>query len=158
MFIDELVQRIDERLDELKQEIAPLEQARAALNGSPSAQSDRPASPASTAEAMPRRAPRKRRTGKRAAVRTESIESLLSASDGLSTSGLAEQTGTSQNQVRTLLKKLEQEGKVKRSGERRATRWHVVTDEDRVRRARGGARSPERSRKADCQPAHSWAA
>lgn len=57
---------------------------------------------------------------------------LLAATDGLSTSALAKDTGGKTSQALTLLKELEHDGKIRRSGRRRATRWHWITDEQRV--------------------------
>ncbi len=52
--------------------------------------------------------------------------------DGVVSSELAAETNAPQDRVVTMLKQLETDGKVRRSGRRRATRWHLVTDEDRV--------------------------
>ena len=37
------------------------------------------------------------------------------------------------DQVLTLLRELEAAGRIRRTGQRRSTRWHVITDEDRIR-------------------------
>jgi len=58
---------------------------------------------------------------------------LLSENGGLTTSALAEQTNADRDQVLTLLRELESAGRIRRSGQRRSTRWHAVTDEDRIR-------------------------
>ncbi len=50
----------------------------------------------------------------------------------MSTSDLAVQTGGDRQQLLTLLRELEAAGQVRRSGERRNTRWHAITDEDRI--------------------------
>jgi hypothetical protein len=60
------------------------------------------------------------------------LETLLSASDGLSTTALAERANGGRDQVLTLLRELEAAGRIRRTGQRRATRWHVITDEDRI--------------------------
>jgi DNA-binding transcriptional ArsR family regulator len=60
------------------------------------------------------------------------LEALLSSGDGMSTSELAERTGGDRQQVLTLLRELEAAGQVRRSGDRRNTRWHAITDEDRI--------------------------
>lgn len=60
------------------------------------------------------------------------LETLLGASDGLTTTALAEQANGGRDQVLTLLRELEAAGRIRRTGQRRATRWHVITDEDRI--------------------------
>jgi hypothetical protein len=83
-----------------------------------------------------RPAPRKaRRKGTRGAeaVPAERLELLLSENGGLTTSALAEQANANRDQVLTLLRKLEQAGRIRRTGQRRGTRWHAITDEDRIR-------------------------
>ncbi|MHB1833578.1 MAG: FaeA/PapI family transcriptional regulator [Solirubrobacteraceae bacterium] len=60
------------------------------------------------------------------------LEVLLAATDGMSTAALAEQAGGRQSQVLELLRELERGGKVRRSGARRGTRWHWITDEERI--------------------------
>jgi DNA-binding GntR family transcriptional regulator len=76
------------------------------------------------------------------------LESLLGASggDGLTTSSLAAETGGDADQIRTLLRELEDAGRVRRSGQRRGTRWHPVTDDDLV--AQRAAQLAAQSRKA----------
>jgi DNA-binding transcriptional ArsR family regulator len=59
------------------------------------------------------------------------LEQLLgSTSEGLSAAALAKRTNGSPDQIRALLKDLEAAGKVRRTGQRRGTRWRVITDED----------------------------
>jgi hypothetical protein len=55
------------------------------------------------------------------------ILQLLTDSDGQTTSELAKATGGDQSRILELLKEAETDDKVKRSGQRRATRWHLVT-------------------------------
>jgi hypothetical protein len=66
-------------------------------------------------------------------VSAERIESLLSNNGGLSTSALAEQTGGNRVEVLRQLRELEAAGQIRRVGQRRGTRWQVITDEDRIR-------------------------
>jgi DNA-binding IclR family transcriptional regulator len=61
------------------------------------------------------------------------LESLLSENGGLTTSALAERTNGNRDQVLTLLRELEAAGRIRRTGQRRSTRWHAITDEDRIR-------------------------
>jgi hypothetical protein len=50
----------------------------------------------------------------------------------MTTSALAEQTGGNRDQILTLLRELEAAGRIRRTGQRRGTRWHAITDEDRI--------------------------
>jgi DNA-binding IclR family transcriptional regulator len=61
------------------------------------------------------------------------LEALLSENGGLTTSALAERSNGNRDQVLTLLRELETAGRIRRSGQRRSTRWHAITDEDRIR-------------------------
>jgi hypothetical protein len=106
---------------------------------SPPAESPAAASPAaeSPATASPARRARSRR---RAKTRTGTdvvpagrLEALLSENGGLTTSTLAERTNGNRDQVLTLLRELETAGRIRRTGQRRSTRWHAITDEDRIR-------------------------
>lgn len=87
--------------------------------------------------ARPRNKARKTRrpTTKRVleAVTPDQLESLLSGNGGLTTTALAEQSNTKRDQVLVLLRELEAAGRIRRTGQRRATRWHAITDEDRIR-------------------------
>lgn len=63
------------------------------------------------------------------------LESLLSGNGngGLTTSELAAKANADRDRVLGMLRELETAGRVRRSGQRRATRWHAITDEDRIR-------------------------
>jgi hypothetical protein len=144
-----IVDSIESRLRELNQEIETLTAARTALDGPETSSSD-PAGPASAA-APPRR--RRRRTRRARTARAVEVvpagrlEVLLSQNGGLTTSALAEQTNGDRDQVLALLRELETAGRIRRSGQRRSTRWHAITDEDRIREraAELAARSRRRS-------------
>ena len=60
------------------------------------------------------------------------LELLLSDTGGLATAALAERANADRDQVLTLLRELETAGRVRRTGQRRATRWHAITDEERI--------------------------
>ena len=66
-------------------------------------------------------------------ITADRLESLLSGNGGLSTSGLAEEAGGNRDHVLRLLRDLETAGRIRRTGQRRGTRWHAITDEDRIR-------------------------
>jgi hypothetical protein len=139
MTISDLVARIDQRLAELEVERADLTSARAALVDG----ATRPA-PADQrrAPAQPRRTPtkpRRPRRGARAATKRAvevvpagKLIALLGDSKGMSTRELSRTTNGDPGQVLALLKEQEAAGQVRRSGERAATRWHLITDEDRI--------------------------
>jgi hypothetical protein len=136
--IEDLVRSIDDRIRELKGEIASLHDALQALssNGSPA----------------PAPRPRAKQTRKRAsrsakAVPAATLEKLLADSDGLTTAALAKQANGDPAYVLRLLRELEATDRVRRTGERRGTRWHVITDEYRIqKRAAELASRPKRSR------------
>jgi hypothetical protein len=48
--------------------------------------------------------------------------------------------------VLLLLRELEQARRVRRTGQRRATRWHAITDEDRIRERAAEVASSRNSR------------
>jgi len=124
-FIEELHESIERRLQELRTEITRIEDARRALtNGS--------AKPAVAQPQPPAAKPRRRRQ-KMQVITEEQLQRILSGSaDGLSTAVIAGQGNADPAQVLALLRKLESAGQVRRSGERRGTRWHLMTDEHRI--------------------------
>jgi len=138
-----IVDSIESRLRELNQEIETLTAARTALDGAEASASE----PAGSTAPAHRPTPTRTRTGTRTRTRTRRakaaravevvpagrLEVLLSENGGLTTSALAEQTNGDRDQVLTLLRELEAAGRIRRSGQRRSTRWHAITDEDRIR-------------------------
>jgi hypothetical protein len=153
---NQILESIEDRLRQVKAEIETLTAARAALDTRQAATSRRrpagvtkkatapvngagsdAAQPAAgeTASAREPRQRRRRRSQARASevVPAGRLERLLSENGGLTTSVLAERTNGDRDQILTLLRELEQAGRVRRTGQRRATRWHAITDEDRIR-------------------------
>jgi hypothetical protein len=131
----QIVDSIDTRLRELNQEIETLDAARTALG---SERESRTTPRARTSAPAKTRKPARRRARAKAArsgdvVPAGRLELLLSENGGLTTSALAEQTNGNRDQVLTLLRELEAAGKIRRTGQRRGTRWHAITDEDRIR-------------------------
>jgi hypothetical protein len=125
MTTTDLVANIDTRLADAKQEIATLEQARAALT-----RNGRTGGPAPDKRASPgRRRGRPRRSPK--VVPVGKLTGLL-GTEGMTTRQLAQRTGGASDQILGLLKEQEASGQIRRSGTRAGTRWHLVTDEDRV--------------------------
>lgn len=138
----DIVDSIETRLRQLNQEIETLTAARSALDGDESRTSSPAAAsavaPAAAAPAPARPARRRSRRRARGAAAVEVVpagrlEGLLSENGGLTTSVLAERTNGNRDQVLTLLRELEAAGRVRRTGQRRSTRWHAITDEDRIR-------------------------
>jgi len=72
---------------------------------------------------------------------------MLADGDGLTTAALATAAGADRDQVLTLLRDLEQAGRVRRTGQRRATRWHAITDEERIRERAAELASRSRRRR-----------
>ena len=138
-----IVDSIENRLRELNQEIETLTAARTALDsrdgGSSAAQAvATKASAARTRRSSNGAGTRSRRRPARTSRPAEVVpagrlESLLSENGGLTTSALAERTNGNRDQVLTLLRELEAAGRIRRTGQRRSTQWHAITDEDRIR-------------------------
>lgn len=133
-FINELIQSIDARNQLLTGEIASLEDARAALtsNGSPGSRARRAARP--RARRTPRPTPTKttKRAKSNSVLLADQAERLLASTNGLTTAALADRAGADRDQVLALLRELETARRVEGTGQRRATRWHATTDEDRI--------------------------
>jgi len=149
----DIVDSIEIRLRELNHEIQTLTAARSALE-TDDARPSTPVAPVAAAPAARPARPARRRSRRRArgAAATEVIpagrlELLLSENGGLTTSVLAERTNGDRDQVLTLLRELEAAGRVRRSGQRRSTRWHAITDEDRIQ-ARAAELAGRRRREA----------
>jgi hypothetical protein len=145
-----ILDSIENRLRTLNQEIDTLTAARSALDhpeAGPSRRggrtravaarpADTPAASPAQAAAPARRTRSRRRTKARVGgevVPAGRLEALLSENGGLTTAALAEQTNGNRDQVLTLLRELETAGRIRRTGQRRSTRWHAITDEDRIR-------------------------
>jgi hypothetical protein len=123
--IDQLVSSIDTRLQDLAGEITKLEDARKALERANGA-----ASPAPVPTPMRRKPAKSTRTTK--VLLAGQLHEILADSDGVTTSAIAKQAGADPAQVLVLLREAEAAGDARRTGERRGTRWHAITDEDRV--------------------------
>jgi hypothetical protein len=145
MTITELAQTIQDRLDVLHREIALLEAARDELerNGSASPQPTaiRPRGVRRMRQATPRR--------RGEIVAADKLERLLADHSGIASTALADLANGERGSVMSLLRELEAAGRVRRTGQRRGTRWHVITDEDRVQaRAAELERQSKRARSA----------
>jgi hypothetical protein len=154
--IDQIIADIDARIALLLKDIAPLEAARDALDGKNSPRRGRkpggrpptrgrPAERARSAQPANARRVRPKPTKRTAVVAAGQLELLLASSDGLTTRALAEQANGERAQVLRLLREMERAGNVRRTGERRGTRWHLITDEDRIQ-ARAAELEAQRQR------------
>jgi hypothetical protein len=169
----DLVSSIDERLARARAEIASLEAALAAI--------DMPAAPvrehrpirrqrkATTAirstgghprsggstRAQSQPGPASSRTGQLArsgAVEAELLHALLGERDGLTTTAIVQRTATNRVRILAVLRRLETDGQIRRTGVRRSTRWHAITDEDRI--AQRAAQLASQSRAAGATTTH----
>jgi len=139
----DIVESIDNRLRELNDEIKTLDAARVRLDAHESRPSRRRSQRGigvhTAGDSTPRSGERTRKTSRPKATRqskaipADRVESLLSENGGLTTSALAEKTGGNRDHLLKLLRDLETAGRIRRTGQRRATRWHTITDEDRIR-------------------------
>jgi hypothetical protein len=132
MLIGETGTSIEQRLLLAADEVAQLERARDVLTEarSPDPAPDSPTRRRARAGAIQKRTSTANRVPE--AVPLPKLIALLADSEGLSTRELATHSGGSSAQILSLLKEQEAAGDVRRSGTRAATRWHLVTDEDRI--------------------------
>jgi hypothetical protein len=127
----ELRAHLEAGIKELEADIVKLRAAITAMDGNGAV---KPRSPRQSTK-RPRQSPPQSDV-----VPAGKLSAMLKSSDGLSTAELARRTNGQADQVLQMLKELEQAGKARRSGQRRATRWH----------ANGGRRSPAaKARKAN---------
>jgi hypothetical protein len=122
MISTDIVTKIDLRLQQARAEIAKLEHARTSLlNGSDA-----------SSTLTHRRAKRMSAKAPAGIVSAEKLTAALASSGGITTAELAKATNGDSRRLLSQLKKQEDAGHVRRSGERRGTRWHLITDEDRI--------------------------
>jgi hypothetical protein len=145
MTITQLAQTIQDRLDVLYREIALLEAARDELQlngaGSPQPAVTRPRG------VTRRRGETPRRRGE--IVPAGKLERLLADHSGITSTALAELANGERAPVVSVLRELEAAGRARRTGRRRGTRWHAITDEDRIHaRAAELERQSKRARSA----------
>jgi len=127
--VTDIATRIREQIAELDAERETLTSALAALDDS------------TIAATVPERVQRPRTRGRKPArvavpatkvVPLGKLLRMLSDTDGQTTSALAKATGGDQDRILELLKEAERDEQVRRSGQRRATRWHLVTEESKI--------------------------
>src|ERR1700729_1903408 len=99
----------------------------ASAESAPSARKGTRTESAPRARTCTRTTSRARARGLLNAISADRVESALSENGGLTTSALAEKTGGSRDHVLRLLRELETAGRVRRTGQRRGTRWQMIT-------------------------------
>jgi CRP-like cAMP-binding protein len=120
-FVDTTVSEIDNRLDELKAEMAKLQAARSALTrrgpGRPAK-----ADAATTVAARPARRPSRAR-GRRNGTRGDQALELVRQRPGITIPEIASSLGTEPNYLYRVMPNLVKDGKVRREGQG----WHAVS-------------------------------
>jgi len=119
-FVDSTVKDIDVRLGELKQELARLEAARAALVGTRRGPG-RPRGSANATRTTRRRSANGRRTRSRGrrggATRANQALELVRGKPGITIPEIAKSMGIAPNYLYRVLPRLQQEGQIKRDGQ-----------------------------------------
>jgi len=118
--IDDLRASLTARLQALGHEEAQLRAVLEALDGK--APASAPAKPARRRRARKKPAPA---APVQVAPAGKLVRLLADSTDGLSASALAQEANADVEQVNVLLREMEAEGQVRRTGQRRAMRWHV---------------------------------
>lgn len=122
-FVDSTVRDIDQRLSELKQEVAKLEAARAALVGTrrgpgrPRGSTNRRRRSSTTASRGNGRRTRRSRGRRGGATRANQALELVRSNPGISIPQIAKQMGIEPNYLYRVLPRLQQEGAIKRDGQ-----------------------------------------
>jgi len=125
----EIIESIDRRLEQIQREVDSLRRTRATLTNGAGVRPTR--RNVRTVDAQNKRAGG-RRVLRRRAVSTGDLERLLGENEPLSTGALADRAGADRDRVLVLLKELEAEGRVRRLGTRRATRWRLYSEEEAI--------------------------
>ena len=125
-FVDSTVKEIDDRLGDLKEEVARLEAARSALVGGrrgpgrPRAAGTAPAASSSTTPRRAGRRPGRPRGRSRGGTRANQALELVRATPGITIPQIAEKMGIEPNYLYRVMPRLLTDGQVKREGQG----WH----------------------------------
>jgi uncharacterized small protein (DUF1192 family) len=128
-FVDTTVKEIDDRLRELKEEVARLEAARSALTGGrrgpgrPRATTRTRTQSATTRRATARRRPGRPRGRSRGGTRANQALELVRSSPGITIPQIAEKMGIEPNYLYRVMPRLATDGQVKREGQG----WHPAS-------------------------------
>jgi hypothetical protein len=130
-FVDTTVKEIDDRLRELKEEVARLEAARSALTGGRRGPG-RPRATTTTTrtrtQSTPRRAAARRRPGRprgrsRSGTRANQALELVRSTPGITIPQIAEKMGIEPNYLYRVMPRLATDGQVRREGQG----WHPAS-------------------------------
>jgi hypothetical protein len=149
MEITQVIEQLRAQLAETEADAQRLRTAIEALEGSVET-SDAP--PRGRRTARPR-ATRQRTSNGRTPGKVELTPDVvveLVTPEGVPARDIRSKVNGSDNQVLKVLKDLESAGKIKRTGQRRATKWHRVTDNARV--AARAAKPTRRARQPKSEP------
>ena len=128
-FVDTTVKEIDDRLRELKEEVARLEAARSALTGGrrgpgrPRASTTRTRTQSTTRGATARRRPGRPRGRSRSGTRANQALELVRSTPGITIPQIAEKMGIEPNYLYRVMPRLATDGQVKREGQG----WHPAS-------------------------------
>jgi hypothetical protein len=125
-FVDTTVKEIDDRLRELKEEVARLEAARTALTGGRRGPG-RPRAARTRAQPAPRRTARRRpgrpRGRSRGGTRANQALELVRSTPGITIPQIAEKMGIEPNYLYRVMPRLASDGQVRRDGQG----WHPAS-------------------------------
>jgi predicted Rossmann fold nucleotide-binding protein DprA/Smf involved in DNA uptake len=128
MEITQVIEQLQAQLAETEADAQRLRTAIAALEGTVES-TPAPSRGRRTARSARSRPTRQRTSNGRTAkvALTPDVVVKLVTPEGVPARDIRAQVNASDNQVLKVLKDLESEGKVKRTGQRRATKWHLAT-------------------------------
>jgi hypothetical protein len=118
--VDSTVKDIDDRLSELKQEVAKLEAARSALVGARRGPGRPPGSGRRRSGAQRTTSARRGRRGRRSSTRANQALELVRGQPGITIPEIAKAMGSEPNYLYRVLPKLATDGQIKRDGQG----WH----------------------------------
>ena len=127
-FIEDLVESLETRLEQIRAEMATLTHAREELisNGAARTHENRTRTQRQTRSGRRTRA----RPAPAEPVSTSKLHTLLTESGGLTVAELSHRLDAAPADVLPLLRAMAANGSVRRSGSGRGSRWHAVADEE----------------------------
>jgi hypothetical protein len=135
-YLEQLSESIDARIVELKNEITALDTARTALGSDGATREASTETPVPPGPRASRSRPRAKPARSRQPIQvllSGKLELMLRESDnGLSAATIAKRSNARYAQVLDLLRELERGGQVRRLGDRRTSRWRLISDEERI--------------------------
>jgi hypothetical protein len=150
MEMNQVIDQLRAQLAETEADAQRLRTAIEALEGA-----SKPAAASTSVQPRGRRGTRGRparsgtngRTSSKAALSPDAVVKLVTP-EGVPAREIRSQVSGSDNQVLKVLKDLESEGKISRTGQRRATRWHRVTSNGASASAKPSTTGASAKRKA----------